>query len=141
MLEFNINLPCRADTVWKYITQPMHMAKWWGPNITMEMRKGGAFADEAEESGGKRRVVEGLITTFEDETRLQINWRETEWPDPTRVEFLLTPAGGTTILTLQHSGWDIFKDDTRADQVESYRRRWTELLAQLKIYCQQHKGA
>ena len=135
MIEFNTNIPLKAAKVWELLTTPAHRKQWWGSGVEMEMTRGGAFREKWTDEAGNPRETTGIITAFEDDTRLQLNWQDDGWPNPTRVEFLLLNADGGTKIYIQHTGWEMFDGNERQLQVDSHRTGWKNIMGSFKNYC------
>lgn len=135
MIELEFSLPLPVNTVWDYLTLNKHLAKWWGKGVTLECKCGGSFLEPWTDAKGKTHVTLGRVTAIEDNVRLQIDWQNSSWPKPTRVEFLLSKTADGTKVYLQHSGWDIFDDEERQKKVDEHRIGWQMLMDSFKNYC------
>lgn len=136
MIEIETILPSPPAKVWEYLTRDVHLHKWWSKNVKMVPEKNGSFLEEWTDASGQKKKTFGKITVFEENIRLQMDWKDFDWPKHTRVEFLLTPAGTDgTRLVLQHSGWGIFDDKSRPPVVDEHAKGWAELMQSLFQYC------
>ena len=135
MIEVEIDIPVPHEKVWACLTQNEHIHHWWSEGVSLDRKNGGKFSEVWTDLQGQKHETSGIVTALENKIRLQMDWKDKNWPKATRVEFLLSPWQGGTKLTLQHSGWGIFDDKTRQKIVDDYRAGWLEIMDKLKDYC------
>ena len=127
-VERRVEFDVPMERVWKAITVPAELSKWFGNRTELELTPGsygamiwdehGSFAVGVEEVDAPRRLVWSWVheagVEFDD-------------APSTRVEWTLTPRddGGTTLF-LRESG---FRTDLHREQ---NTEGWTEELAELK---------
>jgi len=93
------------ETVFRYFTDPVRWAAWWGDGSTVEPRPGGAvlirYPNGATASGSVREIAppERFVFTFGNE-----NPSGPIPPGGSTVTILLEESGRGTRLTLRHSG-------------------------------------
>jgi uncharacterized protein YndB with AHSA1/START domain len=135
MIELQTTLSAPPDLAWEMLTQAAHMRNWW-PEAVMEPVKNGGFS--AALVAGK--TATGTVTAFEPTRRLQLDFRQLDWPKQTRVEIMLRQAGTGARLDLQHSGWDVIRDEaTRKKEVDAYTAAWQGILKNFTGYCAKAK--
>lgn len=92
-------LEAPVDTVWRALTDPDHLAEWWGEGTTLDAVPGGLgrFCEE----DGRTRV--GVVVEVRPGRRLRIDWSD-EDPDSddpaSRVTIELSPCPFGTVVTV-----------------------------------------
>jgi uncharacterized protein YndB with AHSA1/START domain len=107
IVEATVRIAARAETAWRYWTDPRRMCAWWGAAADFNPRPGGACTVEMD--GGA--VMRGEYVELVPHERIvfTFGWDPTKGaPDipagSTRVEVTLTADGDDTILALRHTG-------------------------------------
>jgi uncharacterized protein YndB with AHSA1/START domain len=97
-MERTIELAAPPDEVWDALTQPELLASWFGADVEIEARRGGAV-DARFPDGTRRR---GVVQAVDPPRRLAFRWRPVPPAagDASVVELVLRVEGGTTILTV-----------------------------------------
>jgi uncharacterized protein YndB with AHSA1/START domain len=120
VLEREIHIDARPETVFAFFTDPAKMMRWMGAGATLDPRPGGIC----------RIDINGYITRGEyleivPHSRVVFTWGwenegSTPRPGASTVEISLTPDGDGTLLRLRHlglnaterashgEGWDLF---------------------------------
>jgi uncharacterized protein YndB with AHSA1/START domain len=97
------------DDVWRAVIEPQHLGAWFGADVELDPRPGGAIAFRMPDGSARRGVVE----VVERPRRLAFRWRTiTSGPSGTsvaevsRVEFELAPEpdGGTSVTVIESPG-------------------------------------
>lgn len=111
-------IPFARELVWKAITDPDHMQRWWGPDgftiegLAMDLRVGGAWTFDMLGPDGVRYPNHSVFTEITPPSRLLF-----DHGDGKRIWFkasiLLEEAGGGTLVTLRH----IFPSKESRDEV------------------------
>jgi uncharacterized protein YndB with AHSA1/START domain len=144
-IERVVVMPAAPERVWRAITEPVELARWFGNRFEFELRPGaeGRFYWENEST---RIRVEAV----EPPRRFAYRWypgsaqREDEPFDSlplTLVEFLLEPVPEGTRLTLTESGFAALPPE---DYGRCYRENdegWRDELANLATYVGTAKAA
>jgi len=127
VIERTLQLTAPIDVVWRAISEPEELSRWFGDEAELTLEEGSEGAMIWDRHGSFAVKVEEVIPP----TRLVWSWvHEPGVPfddaPSTRVEWTLTVRedGGTT-LRLRESG---FRTDRHFDQNEE---GWTEELAEL----------
>ena len=107
VVEQTLRISARAETVWKYWTDPQRMCDWWGAAADLEPRPGGVC--RVEMAGGPVMVGEYLELVPFERLVFSFGWEPSDAvpaiaPRGSRVEVTLIEDAGDTILTLRHSG-------------------------------------
>lgn len=100
-------LPFPRELVWKAITDPAHMPRWWGPdgftieNLSLDLRVGGAWTFDMIGPDGTRYPNHSIFTEVTAPSRLLF-----DHGDGQRVWFaasvLLDATDKGTMVTLKH---------------------------------------
>jgi uncharacterized protein YndB with AHSA1/START domain len=123
LVEREIRIAARPETVFEYFTDPAKMVRWMGIEATLDPRPGGVFRVNVI---GAAPVV-GEYVALEPVTRIVFTWVFEERvlgipPQATEVEVHFTPDGDETIVhvshrklpgsaaSLHHAGWEHYLD-------------------------------
>lgn len=127
---YEIYIKATPETVWQGITDPDFTAKYfYGCRLETELGKGDGYRYVGDDGSP---AIEGVIDEIEPGRRLVMNFRFVydtaiaEEP-PSRVEWVLTPVGDITRLTLRHG--DLFKSPLTWERV---RMGWVGIVDGLK---------
>ncbi len=103
-------LPAPVEVVWQALTDADELARWFGGEVSIETREGGAVSARWPDGGVSRGVVE----VVEPLVRLAFRWRRiagvgfgTRIAEATRVEFALSPSGAGTELSVVEEPVDL----------------------------------
>lgn len=127
-IERTTHFDAPVERVWKAITDPEELGRWFGDRAEVDLRPGGDAAMHWEAHGRYAMRIEEVQPPH----RLVWSWVHEpgvafEDAPATRVEWTLTPAdGGGTTLHLRESG---FRTDEHQEQ---NREGWAEELAELE---------
>jgi uncharacterized protein YndB with AHSA1/START domain len=127
VVEHEIRVGARPETVFSYFTDPAKMVQWMGAEATLDPRPGGvcrivfqppeeqvefvrtAFGarEDQEAEPSDARVVLGKFVEVDPYRRISFTWGwELELfaipPQSTEVEVSFTPGGADTVLRLAH---------------------------------------
>lgn len=130
MIEQTLRIDARPETVWRYWTDPVRMAQWWGAAADLDPRPGGVYVVEMEPGGP---LMRGEYVELVPHERLvfSFGWDPTDTgpvvpPGSSRVEITLEPDGPGTVLTLRHTGLP-------AAAGEEHDRGWAHFLGRLAV--------
>jgi uncharacterized protein YndB with AHSA1/START domain len=153
VLEHELRVAARPETVFAYFTDPMKMVQWMGAEAALDPRPGGVCrivfrpsqsqieylsftfgsGEQAPESVelDDRGVVSGQFVEVDPPRRITFTWGwELELlavpPQSTAVEVTFTPDGDETIVRLAHRRLP-------AEAVEFHRVGWQHFLPRLAI--------
>jgi uncharacterized protein YndB with AHSA1/START domain len=111
-------MPCKRELVWKAMTDPGHVNKWWGPDgfknvdVTMDFRVGGVWAYTMVGPDGTRypnrvyyKAIEAPAKLLFDHGDDQSVWFETT--------ITLAEKDGGTLVTIRQ----LFPTQERRDEV------------------------
>jgi uncharacterized protein YndB with AHSA1/START domain len=140
-IEREITIDAPPERVWALITEPEHLARWFGDaSAEVELRPGGAFRISWTAHG----TSNGRVVTVEPYTRFAYRWSALDghWgveptdENATLVEFTLEPVGSSTRVRLVESGFAaLAASDERREQAHAGNTRgWTAELGDLEAY-------
>ena len=105
VIERELRIEARPETVFAFLTQPAKMVRWMGLRAKLDPRPGGIYQVD---TNGKD-IVQGEYVEVVPYSRvvMTFGWRGENSPIPpgsSRLEFVLTPEGEGTLLRFRHSG-------------------------------------
>ncbi len=123
--QVRINAPPGA--VYKYLTDPALITKWFGRKAVFEARPGGACRIEMND----RDAVSGKVVELKSPEKVvyTFGWEAKDnpiRPGSSTVEITLKPEGASTLVTLVHTGLP-------ADAVEDHAKGWQLYLDRLAV--------
>lgn len=124
-----------VERLWEVLVHP---ALWWGEDVVLEPRPGGAFHEPWRDALGQQHT-RGSVLDIAPPHRLCLSWRDDDWTFETAVRFALRAEGGGSRVDLCHSGWQAAPDAHRAKLLNAHRDGWTYHLANLAS-CAEHAG-
>jgi len=127
VLERQIRISARPETVFSFFTDPAKLIRWKGVRAKLDPRPGGIYRVEI----NGRDVVLGKYVEIVPFTRVVFTWG---WegensplpPGSTTVEIDLIPDGEATIVRLRHSGLP-------SAQREVHAQGWDHFLPRLDL--------
>ena len=127
-------LPEPPDRVFRALTEPADIARWWGPHafttpaIELDLRVGGGYRFTMQPPDGDRFHLSGEFVEISRPSRLAYTFR---WDEPTpddretMVTLTVGAVGGGTELMLRQTGF------ATAERLELHRAGWTDSLDKL----------
>jgi uncharacterized protein YndB with AHSA1/START domain len=134
-------IPATPEQVFRALTDPEELMKWWGAKGTMtgahvNLRPGGEYRFEFMSPRGETAWVKGQYQVVEPPRRLVKTWFNSKFPDlRNSVEIRLEPAPGGTRLTLVHGGLA-----GRLEAFEDYEKGWPDVLGHLLVWATAFAG-
>lgn len=123
------------ERVWRALTEEERIAEWWGDYVSLDARPGGCLTEHWADASGKEMVTHGEVLRVDAPRTLELTWADDDWDEPTRVILRLEEIPeGTTRLTLEHSGWEIFPPSSRGTLVQAHASGWSHHVANLASY-------
>ena len=127
VVEHEVRVAARAETVFPYFTDPAKLAVWMGPAATMDPRPGGVFR-AATLTGS---TLLGEYVEVDPPRRIVFTWGFEERlfgmpPQSTEVDVSLVPDGDETIVRLVHRRLP-------AEAVDVHGRGWEHYLGRLAL--------
>ena len=140
-IEREILIEAPADVVWRTITEPDQIARWFADRVQFELRPGGegtlVFDDEA--TGGTQ-TAPFVVETVDPPRLFSFRWSHPDGEAPaagnsTLVEFTLAAEGDErTRLRVVETGLDAFDwpPEEKAAFAEDHRGGWAIHLPRLQ---------
>jgi uncharacterized protein YndB with AHSA1/START domain len=134
VIEREILIEAPAEVVWRTITEPAQMSRWFADRVDLVVEPGAhgymGFGDQ-----GGPVVVE----TVDPPTRFSFRWNHPRGEEPVvgnsiLVEFTLTPMGGDrTHVRVSESGHELrdWPDAEKQRYAGEHREGWGEFLERL----------
>ena len=125
VIDREIRIRARPETVFSFWTDPTKMARWMGRDVRLDPRPGGELRIDYNGSD----IAVGAFVEVEPPRRIVLTWGwdapgDATPPGASRVEVDLVPDGDGTILRLRHSG-------LVAEAVDGHTEGWDHFLSQL----------
>jgi uncharacterized protein YndB with AHSA1/START domain/uncharacterized protein YciI len=109
------------------------LGRWWplaaGFGVYLDGTVAFAGGQIIERSAAGRRVVWGTVTRWEPPDAVAFTWHPGYEPErASHVEVTFTAAGEQTLVSLTHSGWEVFADP--AASRSGYEQGWPKVLGE-----------
>lgn len=130
-----VNAPRAA--VWRALTDPEHIAKWFGQTATLDALEVGARGSFGWPDHG---VFPMVVTEVAEPDHFAYRWYtqsgEFDVDRATEARFTLVEEGATTVLTVVETGFDRISDDeeVRRSGLDGNRQGWDAELDELVEY-------
>ena len=136
-IDRDVVIEAPVDVVWRTITEPEQIQKWFAERVELELKPGGAGYLRFNKDVATAIVVE----TVEEPTTFAFRWNRTQDPDPdpalgntVLVEFTLSAQGPErTHLRVVETGLEPlpWPQDEKLSYAKDHRGGWTECFARL----------
>lgn len=147
-IEQEVMIEAPLETVWRVVTEPEHIVRWWADDVSLDVRPGGeGLFVFARNGSAERKTVRVQVEDVDEPRRLAFRWAHPEGVaaapgNSTFVEFSLIPEGERTRLRVVESGmaelhWSVQERD---DYTADHRRGWSHYAELLRDYGAQHAG-
>ena len=105
VIEREVRVAARPETVFAFWTDPGRMARWMGRDIRLDPRPGGEFRIDYNGSD----IASGAYVAVEPPSRIVLTWGweapgDLTPPGASTVEVDFVPDGDGTIVRLRHTG-------------------------------------
>lgn len=125
VIEREVRIQARPETVFAFWTDPAKMARWMGRDIRLDARPGGELRIDYNGSD----IASGRFVEVDPPSRIVLTWGWEAAGDPTppgasTVEVDFVPDGAATIVRLRHSGLP-------PEAVDGHAIGWDQFLPQL----------
>ncbi len=138
-IEREVIIEASRERVWQVLTDPQHIAGWFGDMAEMDLRPGGKAAFGWTEHGTHRAIIDRV----EPPSLLSYRWARDTDAEPssgssTLVEFTLTEIFAGTLLRVVETGFaSLHGGEQDQDQaVQENTQGWQSELAELKEYAE-----
>jgi|SRR5271165_1948750 len=139
MIEREVLIDASREQVWAVLTEPKHIAGWFGDKAEMDLRPGGKASFGWSEHGTYHAVVQRA----ERPSFLSYRWARDIDTEPaagnsTLVEFSLTEIVAGTLLRVVETGFaSLHASEAEQDKaVQENTEGWQSELAELKEYAE-----
>jgi uncharacterized protein YndB with AHSA1/START domain len=142
MINKDIFIDAPAETVYRVLTEPEQISRWFADAAELDPVAGGAGTLTFEaRATTERTVVKLTVEAAEPPHRFAFRWDNPDGEEPTEansllVEFTLTAEGTGTRLRVTESGFDALERAGR-DMIgyyEAHEKGWEAHLANLRGY-------
>jgi uncharacterized protein YndB with AHSA1/START domain len=141
-IEREIHVDAPIEVVWEVLTDPQHVAGWFGDIAEIDLRPGGKITHAwAEDPAG--HTERGAVEKVEPPRYFSYRWirgdeTEAREDNSTLVEFTLTPEGDGTRLRVVESGFSKLDrpEDEQERDAEGHRVGWEHELGELREYAE-----
>jgi uncharacterized protein YndB with AHSA1/START domain len=128
-IELTRTIDASPATVFRALTDPGELSRWWTTTAESDARTGGSFAYVFEfEDPSRNHTYSGDYHEVVADERLSYPWHTSL--GETRVEVALRPVGDGTELKLVHTGWD--SGDAADEALELHVEGWSFFLDNLR---------
>ena len=140
-IEREVLIEAPPDVVWRTITEPDQIARWFADKVELDLRPGGAGLLVFEDKATTRPTTAPFVmVAVEPPRRFTFRWAhpDGEAPAPGNsvlVDFTLTEEGSDrTRLRVSETGLDAIDwlDEDKARYVAEHRSGWAEKLGWLE---------
>jgi len=139
VIEREVLIEASRERVWAVLTEPHHVAGWFGDVAELDLRPGGKAAFGWAEHGTHYAVIDRV----EPPGFLSYRWARDTDTEPaegtaTLVEFTLTEVFAGTLLRVVETGFaSLHVSEAEQDKaLEQNTEGWTSELAELKEYAE-----
>lgn len=130
-IELTRTIEASPGAVFRALTEPAELDRWWTTSSSSDARPGGAFSYGFEfEDESRNHTYEGAYHAVVENERVSYPWHA--GVGETTVDVRLRPAQSGTTLTLRHSGWPEGADGDEA--VQLHEQGWSFFLDNLVAY-------
>jgi uncharacterized protein YndB with AHSA1/START domain len=141
-IEREVLIEAPVDVVWRVLTEPEQIRKWFTDDAELDLRPGGkGTLTWDQKATGEPATAHLRVESVEPQHRFSFRWDHPAGAEPRAgnsllVEFTLSPEGESTRLRLVESGFAELErsEEGRAAQVEDHNRGWDVHLATLRDY-------
>ncbi len=119
--------PAPIETIWRAITNPVHFKAWYFDIQDFKLKVGSTF--HFTEPGGDTFLHECTILEIIENQKFKHTWSYPKLAKGiTEVTWELENTQHLSVLTLTHSGTEIWKNDGAAFARENFMAGWQEIL-------------
>lgn len=138
-IEREVLIEASRERVWAVLTDPTHLAGWFGDTAELDPRPDGKAAFGWTEHGTHRAIVDRVV----EPSFLSYRWARDTEVEPaeggsTLVEFTLTEVFAGTLLRVVETGFSSLRgsEQDQDKAVQENTAGWQSELAELKEYAE-----
>lgn len=126
---FRLSMPVAASPhdAWLLLTSPKGIAKWWGPQVSLDPAPGGALR-EVWQDGDREVTTSGTVTQHEPDQAIEFTWSDDDWDASTTVRWSCEPTSEGVVLHLEHRGWQSLPAERRDALRQAHVDGWSKHL-------------
>ena len=129
-LHLRVSVAASPSVAWLLLTSLKGIAKWWGPQVSLDHTPGGSVRATWQE--GDRTVnASGSVLGHQPEQKLEFSWSEPEWEASTTVHWWCEPAGDGVELHVAQRGWLALPEPIRETRRQAHAEQWETALRRL----------
>jgi len=132
-ITLRLPMPMGALSVWRALTGPEHIARWWGEQVRLQPRLGGRFSERWYREGRDKLTI-GSVVAWEPPTEFAMSWSDDDWPAATELRVTLRDAETGSVMTLSHAGWRRLPANDRERLIAEHAEGWSRHLGALARY-------
>lgn len=138
-IELTTTVQAPRETVFRALTDPGELVRWFPSSAESDPRPGGSFAYdyEFEQDPSRNHAYSGEYTDVTPNERVAYPWNGKL--GTTEVDFRLNAADGGTVVRLIHAGWG--EGGEWDESLELHRQGWSFFLDNLKAYLERGEDA
>jgi uncharacterized protein YndB with AHSA1/START domain len=138
-IELTTEIEASPEAVFRALVDADELVRWFPSGAQSDPRTGGSFEYryEFDQDPSRNHTYSGEYSDVRPNERVAYPWNGKL--GTTQVEFRLEPAGGSTKVTLRHSGWGTGADWD--ESLEMHRQGWGFFLGNLKSYLEAGKDS
>jgi uncharacterized protein YndB with AHSA1/START domain len=137
-IERDVVIEAPADVVWRTLTEPDQIARWFADRVELELKPGG-LGYLGFDQHGERTGTAIVVETVDPPSRFAFRWNrpQDKDPDPTNsvlVEFTLNAQGPErTHLRVVESGLElvIWPEDEKLSYADDHNGGWAQCFDRL----------
>ncbi|MEM7111620.1 MAG: SRPBCC domain-containing protein [Chloroflexota bacterium] len=137
-IERTLDFPFPQERVWRAVTQPEEICRWFSDRVTMTLEAGSDLRMEWDEYG----TTTGIVEVVEPNGRFAFRWRAHNVPETepmteqnsTLVTYLLTPLENGTRLQVIETGFATLRPGLREKAYRENTSGWAAELSELVTY-------
>jgi len=141
-IERDILIEAPVETVWKVVTEPEQIVKWFSDEAEVDLRAGGQGSLTFGAKATNQEVTVPLqVVAVEPPHRFAYRWDHPQGVEPQEgnsllVEFALTDEGGNTRLRVTESGFAALEraEDEKTAYYEAHAKGWDVHTTNLRDY-------
>lgn len=122
--------------IWSALTEHSELENWWGEDVVLESKIGGAFKEIWENDAGEEQLATGKVLALRKEQFISFTWQERIWPANALTEctIRIDDRGAERIVTVEHRGWETLPEKLQKKSMKDFEIGWSYHLQELKSY-------
>lgn len=137
-IEREITINAAIETVWRVVTQPEHITKWFGAKTEMDLQAGGEGTFTWDFGQAPFKIVK-----VEQPHHFAYRWvapdnKKANEANAILVEFNLSEEGEHTKLQIVEGGWNEldWANEDKTVYADGHEQGWTDFLSKIQAYAE-----